>query len=185
MIRATWYGSPQLANETCGPRSKIVISAASDSRRARAAALAPPATPPTMTMRRWVGHRLPAQQPRDQGLRPRALTALLGRDVPEDLLHVRSTPPPARLSATAALHPLTHRRPLSTLSWTNLHPWSSPPTGGAWARLKWERRVSGGQEPEGPTRWPRPVPTESSSSPHRLLQYESQPKPRGFRNGPD
>ena len=42
-------GQPQLANETSGPRSNITISASSDNRRARAAADAPPATPPTMT----------------------------------------------------------------------------------------------------------------------------------------
>ena len=47
----TKYGSPQLANETYGPRSKTMISHSSQCRLARAAALAPPATPPTMIIR--------------------------------------------------------------------------------------------------------------------------------------
>ena len=47
----TKYGSPQLAKDTCGPRSNTMISHSSHSRRARAAALAPPATPPTMIRR--------------------------------------------------------------------------------------------------------------------------------------
>ena len=38
-----------MANEASGPRSNRTISADSESRRARAAADAPPATPPTMT----------------------------------------------------------------------------------------------------------------------------------------
>ena len=45
----TWYGSPQFAYETYGPRSTMTISAFSSSRRSRAAQDAPPATPPTMT----------------------------------------------------------------------------------------------------------------------------------------
>ena len=44
----TWYGNPQFAYETYGPRSTITISACSSSRRSRAAHDAPPATPPTM-----------------------------------------------------------------------------------------------------------------------------------------
>ena len=44
----TWYGSPQFAYETYGPRSTMRISAFSSSRRSRAAQEAPPATPPTM-----------------------------------------------------------------------------------------------------------------------------------------
>ena len=44
----TWYGSPQFAYETYGPRSTMRISAFSSSRRRRAAHDAPPATPPTM-----------------------------------------------------------------------------------------------------------------------------------------
>src|SRR5262245_29597372 len=45
------YGSPQLAYETYGPRSTTLISAVSLSRRARAAAVAPAATPPTTRIR--------------------------------------------------------------------------------------------------------------------------------------
>ena len=45
----TWYGSPQFAYETYGPRSTINISAFSSSLRRRAAHDAPPATPPTIT----------------------------------------------------------------------------------------------------------------------------------------
>ena len=44
----TWYGSPQFAYETYGPRSTMRISAFSSSLRRRAAHDAPPATPPTM-----------------------------------------------------------------------------------------------------------------------------------------
>src|SRR6266581_3704992 len=44
----TWYGNPQFANETYGPRSTIRISACSSNLRRRAAHEAPPATPPTM-----------------------------------------------------------------------------------------------------------------------------------------
>ena len=44
----TWYGSPQFAYDTYGPRSTIRISAVSSNRRSRAAQDAPPATPPTM-----------------------------------------------------------------------------------------------------------------------------------------
>ncbi len=43
-----WYGSPQFAYDTYGPRSTIRISAFSSSLRRRAAHDAPPATPPTM-----------------------------------------------------------------------------------------------------------------------------------------
>jgi hypothetical protein len=43
------YGSPQLANDTNGPRSKTVTSADSSNRRTLAAQDAPPATPPTIT----------------------------------------------------------------------------------------------------------------------------------------
>src|SRR5450631_345121 len=46
-----WYGRPQFANETYSPCSRTMISACSSRRRARAAALIPPATPPTMTIR--------------------------------------------------------------------------------------------------------------------------------------
>ena len=48
-LAANVVGSPQLANDTSGPRSNRTISASSDRRRARAAAEAPPATPPTMS----------------------------------------------------------------------------------------------------------------------------------------
>ncbi len=41
---------PQLANEMTGPFSRITISASAFIRRARAAAEAPPATPPTITI---------------------------------------------------------------------------------------------------------------------------------------
>ena len=44
----TWYGSPQLAYETYGPRSTMRMSAFSSSLRRRAAHEAPPATPPTI-----------------------------------------------------------------------------------------------------------------------------------------
>ena len=45
----TWYGRPQFAYETYGPRSTIRICAFSSSRRNRAAHDAPPATPPMIT----------------------------------------------------------------------------------------------------------------------------------------
>ncbi len=48
MTPPTWYGRPQLAYETYGPRSTMRISACSSNRRRRAAHDAPPATPPTM-----------------------------------------------------------------------------------------------------------------------------------------
>jgi hypothetical protein len=48
MTPLTWYGSPQFAYETYGPRSTIRISAFSSNLRRRAAHDAPPATPPTM-----------------------------------------------------------------------------------------------------------------------------------------
>ena len=44
----TWYGNPQFAYETYGPRSTIRISALSSNLRRRAAHDAPPATPPTI-----------------------------------------------------------------------------------------------------------------------------------------
>jgi len=51
----TWYGIPQFAYETYGPRSTIRISAFSSSLRRRAAHDAPPATPPTlMTFTSWL-----------------------------------------------------------------------------------------------------------------------------------
>jgi hypothetical protein len=49
MTPDTWYGNPQLAYDTYGPRSSMTISACSSNRRNRAAHDAPPATPPTMT----------------------------------------------------------------------------------------------------------------------------------------
>ena len=48
MMPDTWYGRPQFAYETYGPRSTMTISAFSSRRRRRAAQDAPPATPPTM-----------------------------------------------------------------------------------------------------------------------------------------
>src|ERR1039457_3877863 len=44
----TWYGSPQFAYDTYGPRSTMMISAFSSNLRSLAAHEAPPATPPTM-----------------------------------------------------------------------------------------------------------------------------------------
>ena len=62
----TWYGSPQFAYETYGPRSTMRISAFSSSLRRRAAHDAPPATPPTM--RTFMIH-LPFQNGRSTAIR--------------------------------------------------------------------------------------------------------------------
>ena len=50
MTPPMWYGRPQFAYETWWPRSSTMISWCSSSRRNRAAADIPPATPPTITV---------------------------------------------------------------------------------------------------------------------------------------
>ncbi len=59
MTPPTWYGSPQFAYDTYGPRSTMRISACSSSLRNRAAQDAPPATPPTMMT--FIGTHLSSQ----------------------------------------------------------------------------------------------------------------------------
>ena len=51
IVPPMWYGMPQLANETYGPRSNRTISAVLRQPPRPAAADMPPATPPTITMR--------------------------------------------------------------------------------------------------------------------------------------
>ena len=61
-----WYGRPQFAKETAGPFSRIVISADALIRRARVAAEAPPATPPTMTILKLAAESILVKTPDDE-----------------------------------------------------------------------------------------------------------------------
>ena len=49
-----WYGKPQFANEMYSPFSKMTISSSSFNLLKRAAAVAPPATPPMITILRFI-----------------------------------------------------------------------------------------------------------------------------------
>ena len=76
----TWYGRPQFAYDTYGPRSTMRISASSSSRRSRAAHDAPPATPPTMITFISLPHSPRCMRVVDDSSDPRAAPAAVVGD---------------------------------------------------------------------------------------------------------